>query len=174
MGCIPTAVGFEDLHLCVHRELLCPNCRSELLQIRRDKGLWTFSVWLQARSTAGEFCSPEPRQTMSLREVSAMSRLAEALGAVVLLVSVQSASAVGSPVGLGTADSFAVLAGSTVTNTGSSTISGDVGVYPGTAVVGFPPGVISDGVIHAADAVALQAQSDTTTAYDIAAGRSTT
>jgi len=74
------------------------------------------------------------------------------------------------PVGLGTADSFAVLAGSTVTNTGPSTINGDLGVSPGTAVTGFPPGTVN-GTIHASDAVAIQAQADLTTAYDDAAGR---
>ena len=74
-------------------------------------------------------------------------------------------------VGLGTSAPFAVLGGSTVTNTGPSVISGDVGVYPGTAVVGFPPGLVNNGTVHAADAVALQAQSDVTTAYDDAAGR---
>jgi hypothetical protein len=75
-----------------------------------------------------------------------------------------------STVGLGTADSFAVLAGSTVTNTGPSTINGDLGVSPGTAVTGFPPGTVH-GTIHAADAVAGQAQTDLTTAYNDAAGR---
>jgi len=74
------------------------------------------------------------------------------------------------PVGLGTADSFGVLASSTVTNTGPSTINGDLGVSPGTAITGFPPGKVN-GTIHAADAVAGQAKSDLTTAYNDAAGR---
>ena len=47
------------------------------------------------------------------------------------------------PVGLGTAAQFAVLAGTTVTNTGPSTIAGSVGVYAGTAVTGFPPGLVT-------------------------------
>jgi type VI secretion system secreted protein VgrG len=89
-------------------------------------------------------------------------------------IGTQSAVAQQAPVGLGTAGSFAVLAGTTVTNTGPSTISGDLGVSPGSAVVGFPPGTVSNGVIHAADAVALQAQADVTTAYNDAAGRATT
>jgi hypothetical protein len=66
---------------------------------------------------------------------------------------------------LGTAQSFAVLGGSTVTNTGTSTITGNLGVSPGSAVTGFPPGIVTGG-IHTADAVALQAQSDVTTAYN--------
>jgi Ice-binding-like len=74
------------------------------------------------------------------------------------------------PVGLGTADSYAVLAGQTVTNTGPTTINGDLGVMPGSAIPGFPPGMVN-GVIHAADGPALQAQSDLTTAYNDAAGR---
>lgn len=74
------------------------------------------------------------------------------------------------PVGLGTSDSFAVLAGSTVTNTGPSTLNGDLGLSPGTAITGFPPGTVN-GTVHATDAVALQAQSDLTTAYNDAAGR---
>src|ERR1700761_5490402 len=55
---------------------------------------------------------------------------------------------------LGTADAFAVLGGSTVTNTGPSVIGGDVGVSPGTAVTGFPPGTVKNGTIHATDALA--------------------
>ncbi|MEO6689099.1 MAG: ice-binding family protein, partial [Dokdonella sp.] len=72
---------------------------------------------------------------------------------------------------LGTAGSFAVLGGSTVTNTGATAIVGEVGVSPGSAIVGFPPGIISGGTIHANDAVALQAQSDLTTAYNALAGQ---
>jgi type VI secretion system secreted protein VgrG len=74
------------------------------------------------------------------------------------------------PVGLGTAAPFAVLAGTTVTNTGPTVINGDLGVSPGSAVTGFPPGLVN-GSQHAADAVALQAQNDLTTAYNDAAGR---
>jgi hypothetical protein len=73
-------------------------------------------------------------------------------------------------VGLGTAAPFAVLAGTDITNTSPSTISGDIGVDPGTAITGFPPGTVN-GTTHAADAVALQAQSDLTTAYTDAANR---
>ena len=65
---------------------------------------------------------------------------------------------------LGTEQAFAVLGGSTVTNTGPSVITGNVGLSPGTVVGGFPPGDVT-GVIHAADAEALQAQTDTTAAY---------
>src|SRR3954452_3804211 len=72
---------------------------------------------------------------------------------------------------LGTAQSYAVLGGSTVTNTGPSVIGGDLGVSPGAAVTGFPPGVVSAGTIHAGDAAALSAQNSLTTAYNSAAGQ---
>lgn len=66
--------------------------------------------------------------------------------------------------------SFAVLAGSTVTNTGPTTIDGNVGLYPGTAVVGFPPATITNGTIYANNAVALQAQNSLVTAYNVLDG----
>jgi hypothetical protein len=67
--------------------------------------------------------------------------------------------------------SFAVLAGSTVTNTNTPTIvTGNLGVSPGSAITGFPPGIVAGGTIHAADAVAAQAQTDLTTLYNALAG----
>ena len=91
--------------------------------------------------------------------------------AIAIAIFSQSAIAATAPVGLGTAGSYAVLAGSTVTNTGPSVISGNLGVSPGTAVTGFPPGTVNSGTIHAADAAAGDAQADLTTAYNDAAGR---
>jgi hypothetical protein len=92
--------------------------------------------------------------------------------AVAVIIATQSvAGAAVATINLGTASSFGVLAGSTVTNTGPSFIRGDLGVSPGTAITGFPPGIVT-GATHAADGVAGGAQSDLTTAYNDAAGRS--
>ena len=70
---------------------------------------------------------------------------------------------------LGTACTYGILGGSTVTNLGPSNVTGDIGVWPGTAITGFPPGTLT-GTEHAGDAVAQTAQGDLTVAYDYAAG----
>ena len=73
------------------------------------------------------------------------------------------------PVDLGTAAGYAVLAGSTVTSTGPTIVSGDLGLSPGTSVTGFPPGLMNGGVQNVANPAALQAKSDLGAAYDEAA-----
>jgi hypothetical protein len=85
------------------------------------------------------------------------------IGTVIALTAFGGASAAFAAPGdddfLGTAGSFSVLAASEVTNTGPSVLDGGNGVHPGTAITGFPPGIVG-GATHAGDAVALQAQAD--------------
>lgn len=101
------------------------------------------------------------------------------LGAVMLVEPVTAAYAFPNPtpVPLGTAATFTVLGGSTVTNTGFTVVSadtgvgGNLGVSPGTAVTGFPPGVVTPpGVEHLGDSVAAGAQTDAANALTVAQG----
>ncbi len=82
-------------------------------------------------------------------------------------------STVQATVAVGGASGLAALAGSSVTNTGSTSITGDMGLSPGTSVDGFPPGEFT-GTLHINDAIANQAKLDLNTAYDNAAGRTST
>jgi LPXTG-motif cell wall-anchored protein len=93
-------------------------------------------------------------------------------GAAVLVTGQSASASIVPTVPLATAANYSVLGGQTVTNTGPSILDKSVGLAPGSAVVGFPPGtVLAPGTIQAANAVALQAESDLTTAYLDAAGR---
>src|SRR5580658_1764102 len=67
------------------------------------------------------------------------------------------------PVSLGTADTFGVLAATGITNTGATVVNGDIGSYPTATITGTPP--VLTGTNHGNDAVSQQAQSDLTTAY---------
>jgi hypothetical protein len=95
------------------------------------------------------------------------------MGAAALLTVGNSANAAIVPtVPLATAANYAVLGGATVTNTGATTLDGSLGLSPGTAITGFPPGqVVPPGVTDTNNAAAAQAQSDLTAAYTDAAGR---
>lgn len=73
-------------------------------------------------------------------------------------------------VGLGAANLFAILGGTAVTNTGTSSIDGNLGLWSGTSITGFPPGTVS-GTIDATNALAMQAQMDLTGAYNLAAAQ---
>lgn len=114
-----------------------------------------------------------------IRRSGARPRLVQALAVVggtavlVAVAGVTSASAATPTVSLGTAASYAVLAGSTITNTGATTVNGDLGLSPGTAVTGFPPGQVT-GSTHQADSAAQQAKVDLGIAYDTAAAAPTT
>jgi hypothetical protein len=90
--------------------------------------------------------------------------------AVVLLFPHRDATAGQAPVSLGSARSFALLAGTTITSSGGGTINGDVGVSPGSA---FVPGgaIVNGGVYLGADPIAVQAKADLATAFNDAAGR---
>ncbi len=74
------------------------------------------------------------------------------------------------PVSLGAAINLAILAGSAISNTGPTNITGDLGLSPGTSVGGFPPGILV-GAQHINDNIATQAKLDLTAAYNDAAGR---
>jgi len=78
-----------------------------------------------------------------------------------------------SPVMLGACTNLAILAGSGITNTGATVITGDMGLSPGTSIGGFPPGILN-GTQHINDAIATQAKLDLTAAYNDAAGRTST
>jgi hypothetical protein len=105
-----------------------------------------------------------------MRATQKLSLSGFALASVLLLLLAGTAQAATPPVQLGTTASFGVVGGSTITNTGPTVINGDLGLHPGTAVTGFPPGTVN-GAMHLTDAVALQAKTDLVTGYDDAAGR---
>ncbi len=126
--------------------------------------------------------TPHKRHPLNYRTIQSHLR-AFALPALAALVALPSAcasnkaenagsteSSLGIAPPLGAAASFMVLGGTTVTNTGPTVVGGDMGVDPGLAITGFPPGIVVGGTTHKGDAVALQAQTDVTAAYGVLAG----
>lgn len=91
--------------------------------------------------------------------------VAAGLAAVLLLPSLGSAQP-----SLGSARNFVVVAGSTISNTGPTSLGGSIGVSPGTSITGIPAGQPTAGTVCAGDALAAQAQADLAGAYDVLAG----
>lgn len=91
------------------------------------------------------------------------------IGSMILTAKVSGSGSPAAP-NMGTTTNFAVLANSTITNTGNTILTGDLGLSPGSSVTGFPPGVVG-GVQHVTDATAAQAQVDLTAAYTDLQGR---
>jgi hypothetical protein len=72
-------------------------------------------------------------------------------------------------IALGATCSFGMLGATpSVTSTGATNVTGDIGIWPGASIVGFPPGTLT-GMKHAGDSIAMTAQGDLTTAYNNAA-----
>jgi Ice-binding-like len=115
---------------------------------------------------SGPSAASSPRSTVLRKSQVLIASLATS----VLFCLVSGASALGATpsVGLGSAASFSVLAGSTVTNTGPTTMFGDLGLSPGSSVTGAPHVL---GATHVDDAVSIGAKSNLTTAYNDAASR---
>lgn len=115
-------------------------------------------------------------RTMSRHsEASALPPVAIALTlamATLFVVGGTASAAIVPTVPLATSANYAVLGASTVTNTGPSVLNGSLGLWPGTSIIGFPPGlVVPPGTTDTTNGAALQAQSDLTAAYVNAAGR---
>ena len=99
-----------------------------------------------------------------------MPRSRPRLATLVVAALLGAATTAGAQAALGTAQSFGVLGASTVTNTGATTITGNLGVSPGTSITGDATITLVNGTEHVADGVAAQARADATTAYNMFAG----
>ncbi len=86
------------------------------------------------------------------------------------LIIIPEQTTVQTTISLAGASNFAILAGSEVTNTGETVITGDIGLSPGTSIGGFPPGILN-GTQHINDTIANQAKLDIITAYNEAAAK---
>ncbi|HEY5248959.1 MAG TPA: ice-binding family protein [Dermatophilaceae bacterium] len=98
------------------------------------------------------------------------TRVGVVVAALGVLVAIPATAAAATPpVPLGTAKSFVVLAGAGVTNTGKTTLNGNLGTFPTKAITGLST-LTLNGTNHAGDAVTQGAKKDLTTAYTTAAG----
>ncbi|HEY5115228.1 MAG TPA: ice-binding family protein [Nakamurella sp.] len=115
--------------------------------------------------------SPQSRRASSILAAGTSVVALAVVGSLVALGSNAAAAPVA--VELGTAASFAVLAGTGITNTGPTTITGDIGTFPTATITGLTSLTVS-GTNHAGDSVTQGAKTDLTTAYTTAAGEGPT
>ena len=134
------------------------------------------SVTTKTSDRRGRLTVSGPRTGLEMVLDIRTVELADSTGAIIILSStglgipgVLSTSGQ-APVVLGAAGNYAVLAGSTVTSIGNTTINGDVGVAPGSAVTGFPPGTVNGAIRFGSTAVG-SAKAALTVAYNDAKGR---
>lgn len=99
-------------------------------------------------------------------QTSTVARLALPQGASIGPDAAKTCPIVKGDVPLGSATSFAVLGGTTVTSTGATILDGNLGVSPGTSITGFGPGVVKHGSIYPGGPVPSQAQADLATGYN--------
>jgi len=109
----------------------------------------------------------------SLRSRATWATGLSALFVIGILVGLVSGASAATAVGLGTADSYAVLAGAGITNTGPTTVTGDLGTFPTTSMTGTAS-ITLNGANHAGDAVTQGAKTDLVTAYNTAASEGPT
>jgi hypothetical protein len=124
----------------------------------------------QHRSLTSDSLAVRPTPRSSRRAKSFRLGVVVAGGLLAGMLVTNAAVAAPATVGLGTAASYSVLGGSTVTNTGPTTMFGDLGLAPGSSVTGAPHVL---GQTHVDDAVAIEAKNNLTTAYNAAASRPT-
>ncbi|HEY5038013.1 MAG TPA: ice-binding family protein, partial [bacterium] len=130
-------------------------------------GILLSSLWLFPAQASAQTSTPTDTPTNTPSNTPTNSPTITATSTPTMTSTPQPAQG---PVPLGSAASYAVLAGTTVTNTGSTTLCGDLGLSPGTAVTGGP--VLScGGIMHITDSSAAAAQVDLIAAYNDAAGR---
>src|SRR3984957_1275016 len=145
----------------------------------RSSGAWSVPIFIRqsfyrksmyvcervrkaARNAASQTRVPKPYPACTVALI-----VSALLAAPLLPVSAQT-------VPLGAAQDVAILGASTITNTGPTTIIGNIALSPGSAITGFPPGVVLGGAIHINDALAVQAHADTFTAFNKLAGETVT
>ena len=121
---------------------------------------------LQSRSKALYLITGEVKYMQSIKKIGS---LVLALFITLVMSAPIISVAAEAPINLGSAGGFAILAGQTITNTGTTVINGDVGIAPGSSFTQGP--AVINGVIHINDAIAIQAKQDLTNAFNDAKGR---